>query len=225
MSAPPENAQKACSSSNDLNILPHFNNLDLKSMTQHEIQNNMDEIDSEIDALQSILMDDIYVHDDFFPTITLPTEGEPLDICIYKTATLTVYPEESVPTHLTRIMSRHSNNGDENSETKKEQGVQIRISKFHDLPSFEIKIMFPISYPSQTPPLFVLKNHDIFKSDKFSSEKFVKEKFEEIFEKDIPCAYEWHNYLQCDFVTDITESFDIKSFKGVVTSKGTLALF
>jgi hypothetical protein len=169
-----------------LNVLPHFEELNMLDLTRDEIQNNMDEINLEIDTLKSILMDDVFVHDDFFPTITLPTNNETIDICIYKTVTLTVYPVQSIPAHVTRITSRSSSNSAEDiSDSKAEQGVKISISKFQDLPSFEIVVMFPISYPSQTPPLFIMKKHDIFNSEKFSSEKFVSEKFDEIFERDL----------------------------------------
>lgn len=194
--------------------LEEFHHLDVDSLTESEIQSNIDEISMEVDTLESILMSEVSVHDDFYPTVTVQTSQGPSDLIVYRTITLQVFPEESIPTKLTKITSERQES-DGTDETEVDEKVRVKISSMENLPSFSIKILLPVSYPSLTPPLFVLPTTGIYKN----WECVICDKFEQIYRSESdPCIYDWYTYLQCDFVNDYKSTFGLEALSLTVTS-------
>ena len=74
---PPDYSAKILDSSEGLIILEEFKLLDINSLTESEIQGNIEEICSEVDTLESILMSEMREHDDFYPTLTIQTQQGP----------------------------------------------------------------------------------------------------------------------------------------------------
>lgn len=191
-----------------------FEYFDPASLSQEEIEANREEIDMEVEALESILMQDIVIHEDFDSVLSIPTANGLVNLEIAKSMTLTVYPDESVPAQLTKLLSSFSNKSNSDTEESKEKQVKIRISKVEYLPSFCLKVMMPVSYPSHTSPIFSLQKHEFYKG----CEEQVCEKFEEIYEEGTTCVYECYSYLQSGFVAEYLERNDLNSLKCIVTS-------
>jgi len=198
-------------------FLSEFDCLDLNALTSDDIELNKEEVEMEIEALESILMQDFTVETDSPTQISVPTESGAIQLSIISTVSMKVFPEESIPGQLTKILSKNSNdlNLCHNEEIKQSQDVKIRITKVEYLPAFELKVLFPVSYPSLTPPIFVLQNYEFYKG----CEKFVKEKFSGIFEKGVTCVYESHNYLQHGFMADYSEEMKLHTLRYTVTSQ------
>ncbi|CAI2364636.1 unnamed protein product [Moneuplotes crassus] len=213
---PPDKLEKTRESQNTL-LLKEFDHLDLNSLTASEIQSNIDEICMEVDTLESILLSEIKVHDDFYPTVTVQTNLGPCDLIVYKTITLQIFPEESIPTKLTKIMSEESESeGTDDTEIKEEKKVKVKISNITNLPSFTVKVMLPVSYPSRTPPIIELPATDLFKK----WESVIMPEFQKIYDSEgSTCVYEWYNYLHCEFVAHFKERFNLDSLSLTVTSK------
>jgi len=136
-------------------------------------------------------------------------------LIIYKTITVQVYPEESIPTQLTKIMSKNSELSDEGrKEEEEERKVKVKISKINNLPSFSVKIMLPVTYPSRTPPIFELQKNELFPH----WEKVINDEFQNIYSEDNICVYECFHYLQNEFVSDYKEKMNIDTLRLTITS-------
>jgi hypothetical protein len=197
-------------------ILNQFDQLDVDTLEKEEIDANKEEIEMEIEALESILMNDFSVIDNCPSELDVQTSLGVIKLPIIKSVSLKVYPEESIPTQLTKILSSKSNDPTlgHNEEFKEEKDVKIRISKLSYLPSFTMNIHFPVSYPSRTPLLFCLSQHELYPD----CEKLLQVHFEELFEEGTVCAYECHSYLQQGFVHDYVKHKNISSLKHMVTN-------
>lgn len=187
-------------------FLSQFEDLDMDSLSPDNLESNREEITMEVEALESILMDDFKLFSEHPKTLPLPSNPS-IELEISSGVLLTVYPEESVSTQLTKIVSSTSSNPSDPTE-----GVKIRRSKVDYLPSFDLIVLFPVTYPTLTPPIFGLLHTKPYPT----WEDIVNKEFGEIYEGG-QCVYEWYAFLQDGFVQQYIQDKN-ESLKCVATS-------
>ena len=182
------------------------------------MEENKEQIEDEFEVLQSILMDEIQPTDVEGTVEQINIDGEETKVEIVKGFKIKIFPEEDVPAKMTKIISKTSNNSQPASldeEEKGETGVNIRVLKVDYLPPLELEIKVPSTYPSDSPPLYTIKNDEFYKGN----HDMIEEKLLEMWEPGITCIYEWYAYFQNGFVADYMEMKKLNSLRYMVTNR------
>ena len=192
--------------------LLHFNEL-----TEDMIKINKDEISKEIEAVESIYIDDVKIkHFENF-CLSIPQENEAYSLQIITELKFNVYPQNTFPAQLTKIMSSSSADGtiEHIEEVKDPNEVRIRVWNIEYLPWFELTILIPISYPSLSPPLYIIRKQDFY----HDWNKLIKERFDEMYTPGFTWVFEWHSYLQDEFIEEFTSMNNIDWLRYAATRK------
>ena len=190
-----------------------FQNIDMlkcicfDELTEDMIENNKNEIKQEIEAIESIFMQDVKVQHYKNAFVSIPQEFKTFSLQIEAELQFRIYPENTFPAQLTKVMSSSSADGiyDKFEEIKYQNDVRIRVYDFEYLPSFELTILIPVSYPSTSPPLFRISRQDFYSE----CDALIQARFAELFVTGFTCIFEWHSYLQDEFVGEFTTQNNI----------------
>lgn len=194
-----------------------FNTIDMSNLTEDLISSNMHEICQEIEAIESVFMNDVKIKHFKQKYISVPQRKQQFELQIAAELQFVIYPQEMFPAQLTKMMSSNSAEGNYEGyeETKNQNPVRIRVCDLEYLPCFELTVLVPVSYPSTSPPLFSLNKQDFYSG----CEELIQQRLAEIFVSGFTCLFDWHSYLQDEFVQDFADSNQIDCFKYFASKK------
>lgn len=188
------------------------------------MESNLQEIDDEIEALKSVMIEEFEEIEEDEKIMSIEIDGEPKDAKIVKAFRLKIFPEDSVPAKLTKIISTNSAGSvegasalDDIEEHKNgESHVKIRIWKMEYLPPLVLEILMPETYPSITPPLFkILKNEFYSNCEDVIAEKLKNE----LWEPGVTCMFELQAYIQWGFIEDYMKQKELTQLKCMASTK------
>ena len=187
--------------------------INMEEITLEVEELNRKDIEMEIEAIQSIFLDEVKVQ-----WCEREEEIEQGRVKIIAELAFVVYPQGDFSAQVTKIISiddwdeiklgtnKHNLsicNSQQGENSLKEEGkisnnVKIRVNRINYLPCFELTILIPAWYPSHSQPIFILKNKEFYRK----CDDLIMKRLSEIYVKGSTWIFEWHNYLQEEFIKD-----------------------
>ena len=149
--------------------------------------NNKYEIHQEIEAIESIFMQDVKVQHYKNAFVSISQDCKIFSLQIAAELQLRIYPENKFPEQLTKVVSSSSADGIyyKFEEIKNQNDIRIRVYDFEYLPCFKLTILIPVSYPSTCPPLFRISKQDFY----VECDALIQAMFAELFVASFTCIF------------------------------------